>query len=127
MHLRGAYALLPRRVAADAARARLRHGHRRCVSRGDAAAGATFRRIVKHLQDNPDVQNIDLMNLANFCRNCISKWYVSESSSQGEELSYDAARELIYGMPYDSYKEKHQKEATKEQLDKFNASQKNKG
>jgi|TARA_E500000331_G_scaffold132087_1_gene129230 hypothetical protein len=88
---------------------------------------ATFRRIVKHLQENPDVQNIDLMNLANFCRNCISKWYVSESSSQGEELSYDAARELIYGMPYDSYKEKHQKEATKEQLDKFNASQKNKG
>ena len=67
------------------------------------------------------------MNLANFCRNCISKWYVSETSSQGEELSYDAARELIYGMPYDSYKEKYQKEATKEQLDKFNASQKNKG
>ena len=88
---------------------------------------ATFRRIVKHLQDNPDVQNIDLMNLANFCRNCISKWYSSESSIQGEELTYDDARELIYGMPYYSYKEKHQKKATKEQLDKFNASQKNKG
>ena len=88
---------------------------------------ATFRRIVKHLQDNPDVQNIDLMNLANFCRNCISKWYSSESSIHGEELTYDDARELIYGMPYDSYKEKHQKKATKEQLDKFNASQKNKG
>jgi hypothetical protein len=88
---------------------------------------ATFRRIVKHLQDNPDVQNIDLMNLANFCRNCISKWYASESNIQGEELAYDDARELIYGMPYDSYKEKHQKKATKEQLDKFNASQKNKG
>jgi len=88
---------------------------------------ATFRRIVKHLQDNPDVQNIDLMNLANFCRNCISKLYSSESSIHGEELTYDDARELIYGMPYDSYKEKHQKKATKEQLDKFNASQKNKG
>ena len=88
---------------------------------------ATFRRIVRHLQENPEVQNIDLMNLANFCRNCISKWYVSESAAQGEEISYDQARELVYGMPYSEYKEKHQKEATKEQLDKFNASQKNKG
>ena len=88
---------------------------------------ATFRRIIKHLQDNPDVQNIDLMNLANFCRNCISKWYASESSALGDELSYDDARALVYGMPYKEYKEKFQKEATKEQLDKFNASQKNKG
>jgi hypothetical protein len=88
---------------------------------------ATFRRIVKHLQDNPDVQNIELMNLANFCRNCISKWYASESSSLGDELSYDNARELIYGMPYNEYKEKFQTEATKEQLEKFNASQKDKG
>ena len=88
---------------------------------------ATFRRIIKHLQDNPDVQNIDLMNLANFCRNCISKWYVSESSALGDVLSYDDARALVYGMPYKEYKEKFQKEATKEQLDKFNASQKNKG
>ena len=88
---------------------------------------ATFRRIVMHLQDNPEVQNIDLMNLANFCRNCISKWYVSESTNHGEEISYDQARELVYGMPYDEYKNKHQKEATKEQLEKFNASQKNKG
>ena len=88
---------------------------------------ATFRRIIKHLQDNPDVQNIDLMNLANFCRNCISKWYVSESSTLGDELSYDDARAIVYGMQYKEYKEKFQKEATKEQLDKFNASQKNKG
>ena len=88
---------------------------------------ATFRRIVRHLQDNPEVQNIDLMNLANFCRNCISKWYVSESTNHGEEISYDQARELVYGMPYDEYKNKHQKEATKEQLEKFNAGQKNKG
>ena len=88
---------------------------------------ATFRQIVRHLQDNPEVQNIDLMNLANFCRNFISKWYVSESTTHGEEISYDQARELVYGMPYDEYKNKHQKEATKEQLEKFNASQKNKG
>ena len=88
---------------------------------------ATFRRIVRHLQDNPEVQNIDLMNLANFCRNGKSKCYVSESTTHGEEISYDQARELVYGMPYDEYKNKHQKEATKEQLDKFNASQKNKG
>tara|TARA_B100000900_G_C20529724_1_gene695793 strand:- start:382 stop:675 length:294 start_codon:yes stop_codon:yes gene_type:complete len=87
---------------------------------------ATFRRIVKHLQENPDVQNIDLMNLANFCRNCISKWYASESSSKGDELSYDEARNLIYGMPYSEYKEKYQKEATKEQMEKFNAGKKNK-
>ena len=88
---------------------------------------ATFRRIIKHLQENPEVQNIDLMNLANFCRNCISKWYATESSDHGEEISYDNARELVYGMPYSDYKKKHQKEATKEQLEKFNASQKNKG
>tara|TARA_Y100000389_G_scaffold143411_1_gene141660 strand:- start:7572 stop:7865 length:294 start_codon:yes stop_codon:yes gene_type:complete len=88
---------------------------------------ATFRRIVKHLRENPDVQNIDLMNLANFCRNCISKWYVSESASKKEDITYDEARELIYGMPYAEYKEKYQKEATKEQLEKFNASQKSKG
>ena len=88
---------------------------------------ATFRRIINHLQNNPEVQNIELMNLANFCRNCISKWYASESSTRGDDISYDEAREIIYGMPYNDYKDKHQKEATKEQLDKFNASQKNKG
>ena len=88
---------------------------------------ATFRRIIKHLQDNPEIQNIDLMNLANFCRNCISKWYVSESSNYDTEISYDEARELVYGMKYTEYKDKYQKEATKEQLEKFNASQKNKG
>ena len=66
------------------------------------------------------------MNLANFCKNCISKWYASESSSKGDELSYDEARNLIYGMPYSEYKEKYQKEATKEQMEKFNAGKKNK-
>ena len=87
---------------------------------------ATFQRIIIHLRDNPDVQNIDLMNLANFCRNCISKWYMAEAAKLGEELSYDDAREIVYGMPYDDYKKKYQKEATKEQLKKFNESKKNK-
>ena len=87
---------------------------------------ATFQRIVQHLRNNPDVQNIDLMNLADFCRNCISKWYVAESEKLGEQISYDEARELVYGMPYQDYKEKYQKEATKEQLEKFNEKNKTK-
>ena len=81
---------------------------------------ATFRKLLDHLRSNPDVQNIDMMNLANFCRNCISKWYVAEAEKIGKKISYDEARELIYGMPYSEYKQKHQKEATKEQLEKFN-------
>ena len=86
----------------------------------------TFQRIIEHLRNNPDVQNIDMMNLANFCRNCISKWYMTEAAKLGEELSYDDAREIVYGMPYDEYKKKYQKEATKEQLEKFNESKEDK-
>ena len=81
---------------------------------------AAFRRLLEHLRQNPDVQNIDMMNLANFCRNCISKWYVAEAEKIGEKLTYEEAREIIYGMSYSDYKVKHQKEATKEQLEKFN-------
>jgi len=81
---------------------------------------ATFRKLLDHLRSNPDVQNIDMMNLANFCRNCISKWYVAEAEKIGKKISYDEARELIYGMPYSEYKQKYQKEATREQLEKFN-------
>ena len=81
---------------------------------------AAFRRLVAHLQERTDVQNIDMMNLANFCRNCISKWYVAEAEKIGEKLTYEEAREIIYGMSYSDYKVKHQKEATKEQLEKFN-------
>ena len=81
---------------------------------------ATFRKLLDHLRSNPDVQNIDMMNLANFCRNCISKWYVAEAEKIGKKISYEEARELIYGMPYSEYKQKYQKEATKEQLEKFN-------
>ena len=96
------------------------------MSNNEKIEAATFRRIISHLRENPDVQNIDLMNLANFCRNCISKWYVAESEKNGEHISYDDARSLVYGMPYEEYKKKYQKEATKEQLEKFNEKRKDK-
>ena len=70
---------------------------------------AAFRKLVKHLQERNDVQNIDIMNLAGFCRNCISRWYQESSVEFGEEISKDEARELIYGMPYKEWKEKYQK------------------
>jgi len=76
---------------------------------------AVFRRLVAHLQENTDVQNIDLMNLASFCRNCLSKWYSAAASDQGIEVDYGAAREIVYGMPYDEWKGKYQTEATPEQ------------
>ena len=80
---------------------------------------AAFRRLVQHFRDNPDVQNIDLMNLAGFCRNCLSKWYAAAAQDKGIELDYDAAREIVYGMPYADYKAKHQKEATPEQQARY--------
>ncbi len=80
---------------------------------------ATFRHLLKFLQDNSQVQNIDLMNLAGFCRNCISKWYLSEADKCGEELDYEQAREIVYGMPYPDWKDKHQKPASPEQLAKL--------
>ncbi|MCB1049471.1 MAG: DUF1244 domain-containing protein [Acidobacteria bacterium] len=70
---------------------------------------AVFRRLVAHLQNRTDVQNIDLMNLAGFCRNCLSKWYRAEAEAQGVSIEDPAARELIYGMPYDAWKSKYQK------------------
>jgi hypothetical protein len=69
---------------------------------------AAFRRLLAHLDSRKDVQNIDLMNLAGFCRNCLSKWYAAEAESRGETVSYDEAREYVYGMPYSEWKEKHQ-------------------
>ena len=80
--------------------------------------------LIKHLQKKTEVQNIDLMNLADFCRNCLSKWYVAAAKEKGVEISYDEAREIVYGMPYNTWKEKYQKEATKEQLEKFNSRKK---
>lgn len=80
---------------------------------------AVFRRLVAHLRDNTQVQNIDLMNLAGFCRNCLSKWYLAAAQERGESLDYDRAREIIYGMPYDRWKAEHQREASSEQLAAF--------
>ncbi|MBP7335323.1 DUF1244 domain-containing protein [Niveispirillum sp.] len=80
---------------------------------------AAFRRLVAHLQARTDVQNIDLMNLAGFCRNCLSKWYRAAAEERGVEISDAAAREQIYGMPYDEWKALHQREATAEQQAAF--------
>ncbi len=81
---------------------------------------AVLRRLIEHLDSRKDVQNIELMNLAGFCRNCLSKWMVAAAEERGVELNYDQAREEVYGMPYDEWKDKHQQKATPEQLEKFN-------
>ncbi len=87
---------------------------------------AVFRRLLQHLDDNKDVQNIDLMILADFCRNCLAKWMVSAAADKGVELSYDEAREKVYGMPYSEWKDKFQKKATPEQMAAFEARQQSK-
>ena len=84
---------------------------------------AAFRRLVAHLRERTDVQNIDLMNLAGFCRNCLSKWYRAAAEDSGLEMSYDQAREIVYGMPYDEWKARHQTEANAEQVAAFDAGQ----
>ena len=76
---------------------------------------AVFRRLIDHLRKRTDVQNIDLMNLAGFCRNCLSKWYVLAAEEQGISVEYERAREIVYGMPYSEWKSKYQKEATAKQ------------
>ena len=80
---------------------------------------AAFRGLVKHLQKRTDAQNIDIMNLAGFCRNCLSKWYMAEAEARDIEMSYDDAREVIYGMPYGEWKSHHQAKASAEQIQKF--------
>ena len=75
--------------------------------------------LIEHLQKRTDVQNIDLMNLSGFCRNCLSKWYGKYSSELGYDLDYEETRKIVYGMPYSDWKEKFQKEATAEQLQQF--------
>ena len=82
---------------------------------------ATFRRLLGHLDSHKEVQNIDLMNLASFCRNCLSKWYSAEAKERGYEIDYENAREIIYGIPYSEWKSKYQQEASAEQLDKIKA------
>lgn len=85
---------------------------------------AVFRRLIAHLDANKDVQNIDLMNLASFCRNCLSKWYLAEAEQMGETIDYDQAQTKIYGIPYGEWKDKYQTKATAEQLARFNEKQK---
>ena len=80
-----------------------------------ALEAAAFRTLVAHLRERTDVQNIDLMNLAGFCRNCLSKWYRAAAEERGLGMDYDEARELVYGMPYAEWKARHQTEATPEQ------------
>lgn len=84
---------------------------------------AAFRTLVAHLRERTDVQNIDLMNLAGFCRNCLSKWYRAAAEERGLDLDYEAAREIVYGEPYADWKAKHQKEASAEQKAAFEAQQ----
>lgn len=81
---------------------------------------AVFRRLLQHLDSRKDVQNIDLMNLAGFCRNCLAKWYVAAATEAGEPMDYDAARERVYGMPYEEWKSRYQVEANPAQLAEFN-------
>jgi hypothetical protein len=83
---------------------------------------AAFRRLVEHLRGRPDVQNLDMMNLAGFCRNCLSNWYQEAAKANGIAMDKEKAREIVYGMPYDEWKTKHQKEATPDQLRKLAAS-----
>jgi len=80
---------------------------------------AAFRGLVAHLQRRTDVQNIDLMNLSGFCRNCLSKWYVAAAKERGVDVDYDQARDRVYGMPFQEWKAKYQTEASPEQLQTF--------
>ena len=84
---------------------------------------AVFRRLLEHLDSRKDVQNIELMNLAGFCRNCLSKWYTEASEELGCALNDEQAREKVYGMPYGEWKNHYQKEATPEQLARFESRQ----
>lgn len=81
---------------------------------------AAFRGLVAHLQKRTDVQNIDLMGLSGFCRNCLAKWYAAAAAERDVEMSYDEAREVIYGMPFSEWRDQFQTEASDEQKQKFN-------
>jgi hypothetical protein len=84
---------------------------------------AAFRRLIAHLRERKDVQNIELMNLAGFCRNCLSNWYQEAAAERGLEIDKERARETVYGMPYSEWKAKYQREATAEQKSAFAATQ----
>ena len=85
----------------------------------DKIEAAVFRRLLQHLDSRKDAQNIDLMNLAGFCRNCLSKWYMAAAEEEGIAVDYDQARQRVYGMPYDEWKAKYQTAATPEQRAAF--------
>ena len=89
------------------------------MSDTDKIEAAAFRRLLAHLDSRKDVQNIDLMNLAGFCRNCLSKWYMAAAEDAGLAIDYDQARERIYGMPYERWKEQYQTPATAQQMAAF--------
>jgi hypothetical protein len=83
---------------------------------------AAFRRLVNHLRERTDVQNIDMMNLTGMCRNCLSRWYMEAANEKGLDMDKDAAREIIYGMPFSEWREKYQTDATPEQQAAFEKS-----
>lgn len=93
----------------------------------DKLDAAAFRRLVAHLRERTDVQNMDLMILADFCRNCLSRWYQEEAQVAGVEVSKADARERVYGMPYTDWKDKYQTEATPEQRAAFDVRHKTRG
>jgi hypothetical protein len=100
------------------------HNEERVMSEIDDTArtaleAAAFRRLVAHLRDRADVQNIDLMNLAGFCRNCLSNWYLEAAEERGLAMSKPEARQAIYGMPYEDWRARHQREATPEKIATF--------
>ena len=84
----------------------------------EALEAATFRRLLNHLSNRTDVQNLDLMNLAGFCRNCLSKWYSEEAEKKGFQIDKDQAKELIYGMPYEKWKSNFQIERNRDEVEK---------
>lgn len=87
---------------------------------------AAFRRLLSHLQTHTEVQNIELMITADFCRNCLAKWYAAEAKERNLDMDYETAREIVYGMPYGEWKDKYQTEATPEQLAAFQQRQQQK-
>lgn len=91
------------------------------TNQSNAIEAAVFRRLLAHLDERTDVQNIDLMNLAGFCRNCLSKWYKAECEDAGMDVDYEAARERVYGMPYGDWKTRYQTEASATQQQQFEA------
>ena len=85
----------------------------------EALEAAVFRRLLAHMDERTDVQNIDLMNLAGFCRNCLSKWYVAAADERGIDVDYESAREIVYGMAYSDWKKQYQTDANPQQMAQF--------